>query len=113
MQTKNVYDLNSLLPHNYVRAQFLAFFYSCQEKNEEKKDTKQKKKKKKKKRKVGQKHHKKSIQAFHMAHFLKNRSILHSIFAKCMWDKPFFFFCLRFKDLILCTENSVWLNKQV
>ena len=80
MQTKNVYDLNSLLPHNYVRAQCLAFFFSCQEKNEKKKVTKQKKKEKK----VGQKHHKKRIQAFHMAHFLKNRSILHSIFAKCM-----------------------------
>ena len=68
-----------------MRAQFLAFFFSCQEKNEkkEKKENGHEAEKKKRK-KSGPKHHKKRIQAFHMAHSLKNRSILHSIFAKCM-----------------------------
>ena len=47
-----------------------------------------------KKKKVGQKHYKKRIPAFRIAHFLKkkkNRTAL-SFFGKCSWDKLFFFF---------------------
>ena len=45
------------------------------------------------KKKVGQKHYKKRIPAFRIAHFLKKKkSIALSVLGKSSWDKPFFFF---------------------
>ena len=51
-----------------------------------------KKKKKKKRKKWAKNTKKKWIPRFRIAHFLKNKCISHSVFAKYMWDKPFFFF---------------------
>ena len=78
------------------QAQFVAFFFSCQEKNEKNWLRSSKKKKKKKKKWVSQKHYKKRIPMFLIAYFLflkgKKKPFCIAFFAKCMLhfvNKPF------------------------
>ena len=72
----------------------------------------------KKKKKVGQKHHKKEFLHFTLLIFYKEKNkkrkcILHSIFAKCLWDRLFFFFFLNLCRTLIMALTAVHKSTRV